>query len=187
MAKKRAIPEGLTEAAKQSRKRFLEKRARFLKRRESIVLNVLVWGQHPKSTSEVGKKRREIRQELIKLGHYAAFSEEHAVEGAYISQKVDELAQAHAADVIIALVEDSLGGLGETHDFGPYTDIAPKFLVLAPTRYQDSYSGLGILQDLTGYGKVYWYKPSDLKACRVLETAVRHVETIRNHRFCQIK
>lgn len=186
MAKKRAIPEGLTEAAKKSRALFLKKRAHFLKRRESISLNVVVWGQHPKSTSEVGKKRKEIKQELIKLGHNVVFSEELAVEGAYISLKAYELADAHAADVIIALVEDS-AALSETHEFGPYRNIAPKFLVLAPTKYQDSYSGMGILQDLTGYGKVHWYKPSDLTACRVLETAVRHVETIRNHKFCQIK
>jgi hypothetical protein len=186
LAKKQAIPEGLTEAAKKSRTLFLKKRARFLKRREAISLTVVVWGQHPKSTSEVGKKRKDIKQELIKLGHHAVFSEELAVEGAYTSQKVDELAQAHAADVIIALVEDS-AALSETHEFGAYRDIAPKFLVLAPTKYQDSYSGVGILRDLTGYGKVHWYKPSDLTACRVLEAAVRHVETIRNHRFCQIK
>lgn len=187
MAKKRSIPEGLTEAAKLSRARFLEKRARFLKKRESISLNVVVWGKNPKSRSEVARKRKEIKQELLKLGHYAVFSEELAVEGAYVSQKVDELAQAHAADVIIDLIEDSPGGLGEAHDFGPYRDIAPKFLVLAPTKYQDSYSGMGILRDLTGYGKVHWYKPADLTACRVLEAAVRHVETIRNHRFCQLK
>jgi hypothetical protein len=187
LAKKRKIPEGLTKAARQTRDRFLEARARFLEQRESISLSVLVWGQHPKSTSEVGKKRREIKQELIDLGHYAVFSEELAVQGAYVSHKVDELAQAHAADVIIALIEDSLGALGETHEFGPYPDIAPKFFVLAPSKYQHDYSGLGILRDLTGYGKVHWYKPPDLKACKVLDAAVRHVETIRNYRFCQNK
>ena len=187
LAKKRKIPEGLTEAARQTRARFLEERARFLKRRESISLSVLVWGQNPKFPSEVSKKRRQIRQELIELGHYVVFSEELAVEGAYVSQKVDELAQAHAADVIIALIEDAPGALGETHEFGPYPDIAPKFFVLAPTRYQQDYSGLGILRDLPGYGRVHWYKPPDLKACRVLEAAVHHVEAIRNHMFCQNK
>lgn len=187
MAKKRELPEGLTEAARQARARFLEKRARFLRRRESISLSVLVWGQNLKSLSEVSKKRGQIGQELIKLGHYVVFSEELAVEGAYVSQKVDELAQAHAADVIIALIEDSPGALGETHEFGPYPDIAPKFFVLAPTKYQQDYSGLGILRDLTAYGRVHWYKPAELQACRVLEAAVQHVEAIRNHRFCQNK
>jgi len=185
LRKKSRIPEGRTEAAKQTKVRFLENYAALSERFKTIALSVLVWGPNPKSVSAVGKKRREIKEELLINGHVAMFSEDQAKEDPYMSQKTHELIQGQASDVIIVLLEDSPGALGELHDFASYPDLAPKLLVLVPNKYRRGYSAEGILQDLVGYGRVYWYKPGELESCNVLKTAVQHVEAIRNHRFCQ--
>jgi len=109
LRKKSRIPEGRTEAAKQTKVRFLENYAALSERFKTIALSVLVWGPNPKSVSAVGKKRREIKEELLINGHVAMFSEDQAKEDPYMSQKTHELIQGQASDVIIVLLEDSPG------------------------------------------------------------------------------
>jgi hypothetical protein len=185
LPKKRDLPDGLSDAARLKRAQFDEVYKGFLKQREAIVLSVLVWGPNPNSGSPVAKKRKEIREELRKLGHDAKFSEDVPIpEDTHASQKVRELAQAKAADALIILLEDSPGALSETHDFCGRLDIAPKVLVLVPVKYKTGFSAEGLLSDLMAYGGVYWYKPAELTSCKVLEQAVTRVEAKRNLLFC---
>ena len=52
----------------------------------------------------------ELRQQLLKLGFNAMFSEELG-EDEVFSQKILEFAQARAADLVIILLENSLEGV----------------------------------------------------------------------------
>lgn len=171
---------GLTEEARRARKRFMCGYRRMMREAKRVSLTVLVWGPSPDSKSPIAKKRVEIRDKLIELGHNAMFSEEVDGGESELSAKSKEFAQAKAADLIIILPEDAPGAIGEAHDFCEYPDIAPKVFVLVPKKYRQGYSGRGLFRDLEkGYGAVCWYGEGDMRSCEVLRRAVARVEARR--------
>lgn len=181
------LPAGRDDAARRERARFLARYQRFLDEVREISLSVLVWGPGPTSASPVAQKRKEIRDELIDLGHNAMFSEDLPDFSGHFSAKAKEFAQARAAHLILILIEDAPGALAETHDFCGDPKIARKVLVLAPKKYRGGYSGQGALSDLSEGGGVHWYDEEELDRCDVLTRAVKRVEAMRNMRFCARK
>lgn len=177
-------PEGLTPQGRIEWDRFLEVYKAILKRAENISLSILVWGPDPQGDSPVSTKRKEIREELIKLGHNAMFSESIPKDESGVSEKSKEFAQALAVHLIIILVEDSPGALAEAHDFCNHPEIAPKVYVLIPRRYRKGYSARGAIKDLEdAHGGVFWYADGDLLQCNVCSHALRRAEALRQLRF----
>src|SRR5262249_55575561 len=76
-AKPSPVPVGLTPAALEAKARFDQQfRAYALQARQEFALTVLVWGPSPTAETPVARKREEIRDELLRLGFFAAFSED---------------------------------------------------------------------------------------------------------------
>ena len=174
------LPGGLDEPARRERKRFEARYEAFIKEAQEISLSILVWGPNPQSDSPVAKKRIEIREELIKLGHNAMFSEDLSLQTDNLSEKSKEFAQALAAHLIIILVEDAPGASAEAHDFCNHPDLAPKVYVMIPKKYMQGYSAQGAIKDLSdGYGGVHWYEDEDLGICNVRKQAVIRAEARR--------
>jgi hypothetical protein len=177
-------PEGLTPQGRKEWERFLAVYSANLKRAESISLSILVWGPDPQRDSPVSNKRKEIRDELNRLGHNAMFSENIPKDKSGISEKSKEFAEALAAHLIIILVEDSPGALAEAHDFCNHPDIAAKVLILVPRRYKKGYSARGAIKDLEdAHGGVVWYADGDLLVCKVCAHALRRAAALRHLRF----
>lgn len=140
---------------------------------ELFPLSVLVWGPGQKATNRVAEKRRQIRQKLLESGFVAYFSEDLTDSDYSTSLLSQELAQALSVHLVIILVEDALGALGEAEDFGNHPDIAWRVFVLAPQEYKNGYSGKGTFLLLErGYGAMYWYSKDDFTRCNVLQAAL---------------
>jgi hypothetical protein len=182
MQQTRPIP--LTPEAKRENARYLQVYEANLEQLKVVSLSILVWGPGPNRDSPIAEKRKDIRDELLLRGHNAMFSEDIPTRKNGLSQKSKEFAQAQAADLIIILVEDSAGALGEAHDFCNDPNLAPKTCVMVPRHYRKGYSGQGAFKDLEeAYGGIFWYGEGDIAICKVLTRAVRRAEALRNIRL----
>ena len=95
----------------------------------SFPLHILIWGPSNNETKEY-KARCKIREELIKRGHNASFSEDLCKHPKAIQDPLrDEFLQAVSADVII-MIYGSRGTQTERDTILVYHDIAQKAYVL---------------------------------------------------------
>jgi hypothetical protein len=181
-----SLPDGQDDAARKERERFEAQYKRYLEAARCVALTILVWGPNPASASPAAQKRKEIRATLTDLGHNAVFSEDLHQPGNMSLMSV-ERAQALASDMIVILIENAPGAIGEMHDFCTDLQIAPKVLVLAPERYRDGYSAHGMLRDLSDAyeGGVYWYVDEELTRCDVLSRVLKKASGLRNILFCR--
>lgn len=76
---------------------------------------ILVWGPAPGKGSSAEAKRKEIRDELTKMGHELFFSEDLAVPGEPIN--IQELVQAQRIHLVINLAA-SYGSVSEFENYG---------------------------------------------------------------------
>jgi len=146
-------------------------------------LTVLIWGPSI-SGGELYKKRIQIKEQLLRDGFAAVFSEdidsEYPVEGD-MSIKMREFMQACAADCIVVL-QSSPGSIAEVHDFaGCLRDIAHKMLIFIDSSYRDGYSYNGTLRELNEhFGNVHNYEsPKDLVECHLLGAVLKKVTFLR--------
>lgn len=174
------MPAGLTPEAQSELERWDEERQGLIARIKKIPLRILVWGPGSASASPVAIKRGQIRDALIADGFVAVFSEIWATAEPGLSQKTNELAQALSAHLIIILIEDSPGALGEMHDFSSHQDIGRIMFVMCPRRYESGYSaqGVGRILDLA-YGNVHWYEDNEIVDCKVLTRALERANALR--------
>jgi hypothetical protein len=159
-----------------------------LKELLSEPLRILVWGpgnvapeaQGQERKKAVVQKRIQIRDELNKCGHTAIFSEDWPSDRRNIPVHIWEYTQADTAHLIILLIEESAGGLGEMHDFANHKDIVRKMLVMIPRRYELSYSAMGVVYLLDKDDRsVYWYADNEIEDCQVLTEALNRAEMMR--------
>ena len=104
--------------APEAKARFLSKIQNQLDGISDLQLSILVWG--PGKSHKYFYKRQQIRDELEKMGHYAAFSEDKEVNDlvedvAKFSLRRAELLQAMSADFIVVLMENE-GAISEVSD-----------------------------------------------------------------------
>lgn len=165
---------------------FLPRYRELLDRVNRTPLAVLVWGPGP-SGGDLYLKRVQIINALRAVGVTALFSEDIDEDQPQpgISARDRELAQALAADCIVALAA-SPGALAEVHDFAGFTtDIAPKMLVFLDRRHAQGYSAQGSLQDLQNlYGNVETYRyPDDIRRCSLLGKVEDKVGVLRRAKW----
>jgi hypothetical protein len=169
-----------TSSAQNEMLRFMDCYEQYLNRIKSLALTILVWGPSLAADNPIVKKRKDIYRALLEDGHNAILSEDLPRNAGNLSLKSQELAQAYAAHLVIILIEDAQGALGELHDFGADPTIASKLFVLAPMRYYDGYSAKGILSLLEqGYGAVYWYQEEEIEQCHLLTRSLLRAQARR--------
>ncbi|HUL00265.1 MAG TPA: hypothetical protein VLX29_05345 [Nitrospirota bacterium] len=177
------VAELKTAAAQKEYERFKAAYQLQLERaRATVALSILVWGPGKGSTSPVGPKRRDIYDALMNLGHNAMTSEELAGEAfaCAFSEAAKEFAQAQEAHLIIVLIEEAPGAQGEVHEFASNPDLAQKFYIFVPKKYQHGYSAKGIIKDLDeGWHNVYWYDDEEVTACNLLKESIKCAEARR--------
>lgn len=172
------IPQGLTPEARRERARFLDAYKRCLEEAGKFPLSILVWGQNPRAETALARKRKEIQDKLISLGHNAMFSEDISIDGDGLSDKTKEFAQAQAAHLILILIEGSPGAQGEAHDVCNHPELAPKVHILIPKEYRGGYSAKGPIQDLERmFGNVYWYNAGEIESA--MQKFFEKVERLR--------
>src|SRR5436190_17532450 len=120
------LPTSRTPEAEKKRQSFLKRFDAFAKKVKSVPLTILIWGSDPNKATPAAEKRKQLRQQLLEDGHDALFSEELAGRHPGLSQKTAELGQAKNADLVIILLEDSPGALGEAHDFATDPEVIDK-------------------------------------------------------------
>ena len=145
-------------------------------------LNVLILG--PGSLGgDIYKKREEIRDQIIELGHFAYFAEEYctpeklAANG--LNLTVAEYLLAKKCDYIICLMA-SPGSIGEVHDFAKNQEIAIKMMICIDSHHSEGYSAHGTLRIFQGYnGKIDWFEyPKDIIECHLKTRVVYQIESV---------
>ena len=173
------MPAGLTPEAQQELERWDAERQEHVSEIKKIPLRILVWGPGTASSSPVAQKRIAIRDALVAEGFLAVFSEIWKDAAPGLSQKTNELTQALGAKLILILIEDSPGGLGEMHDFSGHEDIIKVMYVMSPRRYSGGYSLQGAGAILDRLGNLHLYEDGDIASCSVLSRALERAYALR--------
>ena len=145
-------------------------------------LNVLIFGPGP-SDNEIYKKREEIRDKIIELGHIAYFGEEccslEQLSSNGLNLTVAEYVLAKNFDYIICLMA-SPGSIGEVHDFAKDKEIAIKMMICIDKDHNEGYSAHGTLRIFQGYnGKIDWFEyPKDIIECHLKTRVVYQIENV---------
>jgi hypothetical protein len=174
------MPPGLTSEAQRELERWDTERQALIAQIKAFPLRILVWGPGSASLSPVAVKRVQIRDALLAQGFVAVFSEIWATAEPGLSQKTNELTQALTAHLIIILIEDSPGALGEMHDFSSHQDIVRIMYVMCPRKYSDGYSvkGAGFILSV-GFGNLHLYEDGEIESCAVLTRALERANALR--------
>lgn len=150
--------------------------------RNQVKLKVLIWGP-TENGGEIYKKRCQIRDRIISLGHSADFSEDvltpELLRRTGLNLKVSEFIQAICYDYVICLMS-SPGSIGEVHDFANNKTIASKMMICIDQVHKTGYSANGALQIFEGYnGKVDWFEnPKDLLQCYLSGRVIEHISKV---------
>lgn len=145
-------------------------------------LKVLIWGPGP-SDEVLYKKRCEIREQLIRLGHQADFSETvwtpQKLEASGLNLTVAEYLQSKSYDYIICIMA-SPGSIGEVHDFAKDKYIACKMMICLDESHKSGYSAHGTLRIFEGQnGKIDWFEnPIDIKKCYLSGRVLQHIQKV---------
>jgi hypothetical protein len=160
--------------------RFIHQYEKHRRLVELFPLTVLVWGPGQSKESRVAEKRRQIRQELLDQGYVAYYGEDLTDSEDITSLLSQEFAQALSVHLVVVLVEDAQGALGEAEDFGSHPDVAWRIFVLAPERYKNGYSGKGTFLLLErGYGAMFWYADEDFDKCNIVRAVLTRAHARR--------
>lgn len=179
MSRPLEMPAGLTPEAQQEFDRWDAERQAYIAEIKKIPLRILIWGPGTQSSSPVVQKRIAIRDALVAEGFLAVFSEIWKDSAPGLSQRTNELTQALGAKLILVLIEDSPGALGEMHDFSSHEDIIKIIYVMSPRRYSDGYSMQGVGAILYRLGNLHLYEEGDIASCSVLTHALERAYALR--------
>jgi hypothetical protein len=144
-------------------------------------LRILLWGPSDLSVS-VGKKRLEIRDSLRALGHDAHLGEDlwtAELKACGLNLSVVELLQAQEFDYILVLM-DSVGAVGEVHDFARIRSLASKMMICVDHEHQKGYCAQGVLRIFEGHnGKLDWFiKPDDIDQCNLATRVLSQIAKV---------
>lgn len=160
--------------------------------KEKTSLTIMVWGPGEAYDAADGKiklirdKRIEIINALRRDGHNAIFSEELSKEIESLKEvgnfKIEELIQAHCADMV-CLLWGSSGSIGEAHDFCNRKEIAQKMILFVEKTDREFYA-TGMIKIFQGYGgRLEQFDEIDLKACNVVGKAVEWASIFRGVKY----
>lgn len=181
-------PPALHPEAQIEMQRWHDEQQKLLKDILREPLRILIWGPGKVTQNTEGQERKamvvnkriQIRDELINAGHAATFSEHWPSQRSNPSLKIWEYTQLRTSHLIILLIEESPGGQGELHDFGPFEEAGTKLFVMFPDRYKDSYTASAIGIPLSNaFHNIYWYQDEEIEDCHVLTAALNKASAMR--------
>lgn len=151
-------------------------------------LKIVILGPDP-NAGDLYKKRCDIRDKLISLGHIAHFCEDickpEILKGLNLS--VAEFIILNQYDYIICMM-CSFGTVGEVHDFGKNPSIARKMMICADRQHRSGYSAKSVINIFEGYnGKMDWYEyPTDIRDCHLMARVIDQIEKVAERKQWEI-
>lgn len=110
-----------------------------------IPIAVLIWGPSPDAGTPAANTRVQLRDELIKNGHLAQFSEDLIDPSSMFSIQVQQLSQVEAADIVFS-IPDSPGSIAEIHDFAKLPRVSHKIITFLNQDWNSGYSNRALLE-----------------------------------------
>jgi len=158
-------------------KKIREKIEREERKLSEIAVSILIWGPSPDSEGPFARLRIEIREELQRMGHLPAFSEEYVVKGKY-STKIQQSIHAPLFDLIFS-IPCSYGAIAEIHDFMQDPRLNKKMIIFIDATFDYGYSFQSIKAMATqgSYSAIPYNGEAEL---HLIKTAV--YETVRIER-----
>jgi len=155
-----------------------------------LKLNILIWGPSPKGSSEslLAKKRIEIRDALIDMGHNAEFSEDLEPKfrkpGMALHDNEQKQIREWANFLVVLTDKDTLGAWQELN--GHSVAIGRRGFVWTTSKALSGYSR-GVLDQLKNQGsQIELYVQDEIKLCllkKVTEIWIfRMAETLKSYK-----
>lgn len=155
----------LTPAAVQYREEVERRRIATLGEVDRLPVAILIWGPSPNAATPAATTRVKLRDELIRDGHLAQFSEDLIDPNSGHSIQIQQLAHVQSHDIVFS-IPDSPGSIAEIHDFAKVPVLAHKIVTFLDRGWNDGYSNLALLgfqSQVTT--KIELYDAGDLPTC----------------------
>jgi len=110
-----------------------------------LPIGVLIWGPAPTGDSRVAQARRLLRDEMIRRGHLAQFSEDLLLKDSTYSVQLQQLSHVEAADIVFSL-PDSPGSIAEVHDFAKLPKLSHKIVTFLDRQWNDGYANRSLIE-----------------------------------------
>jgi hypothetical protein len=163
---------GFTPEAERYREEVDRRRLAMLTAVDGLPIAVLIWGPSPTAGTPAGDARVQLRDELVKSGHLAQFSEELIDSASPHSLQVQQLSHVEAYDIVFS-IPDSPGSIAEIHDFAKIPHLSHKIVTFLDRQWNDGYSNRTLLEMQTQVtAGVQLYDAADLPTCIIAKALV---------------
>jgi hypothetical protein len=161
----------------------IEKRRRVvLAQVRRLPIAVLLWGPAPNTKSKAAETRVLLRDELIRAGHIAEFSEDLVDAASRVSLPVQQLAHVEAADLVFS-IPDSPGSIAEIHDFARIPGLSHKIITFLNRDWNDGYANRSLIElESSVTCAIEPYDPDSLPGC-VIDRATELVNRLQEIHF----
>jgi hypothetical protein len=170
----------LTPAAIQYREEVERRRLAALKQVDELPIAVLIWGPSPTSCSLAAQTRVQLRDELIKDGHLAQFSEDLIDPASGRGIQLQQLTHVQSHDIVFS-IPDSPGSIAEIHDFAKVPGLSHKIITFLDRGWSPGYSNQALLElESQVTCAIELYDSTDLPACIIkkAKSVVRRLQEI---------
>jgi hypothetical protein len=158
------------------------KRLETLEQVKLLPIAALIWGPAPDSDSPLAKARVLLRDELLKDGHLARFSEDLLDPTSQHSILIQQVAQAHSHDIVFS-IPGSPGSIAEIHDFARIPGISHKIVAFLDYAWSDGYSSQSLMQlESSATCQVQPYDCKDLPGC-IIKKAKSLIMRLQEYHF----
>ena len=172
----------LSLAAAQYREEVERRRIVTLQEVDRLPIAALIWGPSPSSATPAADTRVQLRDELIKDGHLAQFSEDLIDRTSHHSIQIQQLSHVQSHDVVFS-IPDSPGSIAEIHGFAKVPGLSHKIITFLDRRWNDGYSNLALMEFQSQVTcAIVLYDAPDLPAC-VIEKAKAIVRCLQEIYF----
>jgi hypothetical protein len=143
-----------------------------------LPIAVLIWGPAPTAGTPASDARSRLKDELIKNGHLAQFSEELVEPGLPFSLELQQLSHVEAYDIVFS-IPDSPGSIAEIHDFSKAPGLAHKIVAFLNQSWNDGYSNRTLIELQSRVTcAVELYDPANLPSC-IIDKALELVRRLQ--------
>jgi hypothetical protein len=168
----------LTPAAKRYQEEVERRRLAALEAVDDLPIAVLIWGPSPTAPTPLSDTRVKLRDELIRNGHLAQFSEDLIDPLSHHGLQVQQLSHLESHDIVFS-IPGSPGSIAEIHDFAKLPRLSNKIVTFLDRAYNDGYANLALMELQTQVTcAIELYDAIDLPTC-VIEKAMTKVRQLQ--------
>jgi hypothetical protein len=168
----------LTPEAERYRHEVDRRRAAVLQAVSNLPIAVLIWGPAPTAGTPAASARNHLKEELLRTGHLAHFSEELVDPASPFSLELQQLSHVEAYDIIFS-IPDSPGSIAEIHDFAKVPRLAHKIVAFLNQNWNNGYSNRTLIELQSRVTcAVELYDPANLPTC-VISKALELVRRLQ--------